>query len=143
MTYMVKVFGRRSTQAAGLGKGRRTKTAHIRTRGVRTVLYGDLRIPERQRLHEAHRGGLQMFDLPWAEGASSARCWYGNRALGSRIRPSGGLELGMRVQKTVSRSNMASTEGRCWLCRVTTASSRIVGAEPAVRGPGQPLGRSR
>ena len=45
MTAMVKVFGCRPSQVARLGTGRRTETAHVRTRGRRARRYGDLRIP--------------------------------------------------------------------------------------------------
>src|SRR5271169_1048457 len=34
---MVKVSGRRPSQVAGLGTGRRTETAHVRTRGQRAM----------------------------------------------------------------------------------------------------------
>ena len=40
MTGMVKVFGRRPLQAARLGMGRRTETAHARTRGDRRDVMG-------------------------------------------------------------------------------------------------------
>jgi hypothetical protein len=37
VTEMVKVSGRRPSQVAGLGTGRRTETAHVRTRGQRAM----------------------------------------------------------------------------------------------------------
>jgi hypothetical protein len=45
----------------GVDMGRRTKTAHVRTRGERVVCYGDLTIPEWPGLHEGYRDGLPMF----------------------------------------------------------------------------------
>ena len=38
---MVKVFGRRPSQVARLGLGRRTETAQARTRGAAAMVYGD------------------------------------------------------------------------------------------------------
>ena len=40
----MKVFGRRPSQAVGLGTGRRTETAQARTRGPLVRRYGDLEI---------------------------------------------------------------------------------------------------
>jgi len=45
MAEMVKVFGRRPSQFAGVGTGRRTETAQARTRGAMSRHYGDLKIP--------------------------------------------------------------------------------------------------
>ena len=40
---MVKVFGRRPSQVAHVGIGRRTETAHARTRGAAAMVYRDLK----------------------------------------------------------------------------------------------------
>jgi hypothetical protein len=73
-TGMVKVFGCRPSQVARLGTGRRTETAHVRTRGQRARRYGDLRIPL-QRCR-----GRGACDLPLAGDGERRR-----RSLGGRV----------------------------------------------------------
>jgi hypothetical protein len=68
---MVKVSGRRPSQVAGLGTGRRTETAHVGTAGSAQCAYGVLRIVELSCIRCGHGGEVLVLDLSWAEGSSA------------------------------------------------------------------------
>ena len=90
-TYMVKVSGCRPSQVARLGAGRRTETAHVRTRGRRARRYGDLRNP----VQRCRRRGA--CDLPLAGDGEPRR-----RSLSAQVgRCRGGRPADLAVIGTV------------------------------------------
>ena len=70
---MVKVYGCRPSQVAGLSAGRRTETAQARTRGVERCRYGDLGTERRLRLPDGGRPLPLAFDRVRRGGAARAR----------------------------------------------------------------------
>jgi len=88
---MVKVSGCRRSQVARLGVGRRTETAHVRTRGRRARRYGDLRNP----VQRCRRRGA--CDLPLAGDGEPRR-----RSLSAQVgRCRGGRPADLAVIGTV------------------------------------------
>src|SRR5882762_11910368 len=94
MTDMVKAFGCRPTQAVGRDSGRRTETAHVRTRGPRVVCYGDLRISAVQRLRD-EPAGVQSSE----RGPTDTSFWQGAT---ERDQDVGGSEGGRRPIASIS-----------------------------------------
>src|SRR5258708_28466467 len=88
---LVKVSGCRRSQVARLGVGRRTETAHVRTRGRRARRYGDLRNP----VQRCRRRGA--CDLPLAGDGEPRR-----RSLSAQVgRCRGGRPADLAVLGTV------------------------------------------
>ena len=140
---MVKVYGYRPSQVAGLGAGRRTETAQARTRGVERCRYGDLGAERRRRLPDGVRPLPLAFSaerLRWAARSAGRRCSGARQADLVLTSATTGLAIGFDMQSLDSRSGATSTRDCGSPRRVTTPSSRWTRVRPVARAAGRRRG---